>query len=416
MDIKSSYSYFFNYINERYGKYKILRCFNLQMPVKEITFTSIDMKHIPIGDVEGFILKAIRRLKSVTVPELDYLFHLGEKYIRLIVDDFIELSILERIDGNIYCTAKAQELVNKNVINELIEGEHSIMFDVFMTRDEAAIIPAAKERYIRSKHNYYYPTEFNNDRPAFNPIILGTIAVTKEDITNLLKYPDSKKEELSISQNIIDVEEIVNVNNLSHSITFVLLLDENSNEEIRVFDACSPGTINEITNDKVIQFNLDYLKYTCGNYFGELSRKEILETFAGIKNNKYEISEKDIISLIPAAVRISTDEWIERAASGLWYDFKTGLVLYLYPDNDDLANSILRYKILIKMDMINTRNQLTADNLGSIIKEEVSHYKNYLKDNAKVKLKTPSIEEIFRYSIAYNFSKLNIDLQDILDL
>ena len=76
MSIGGSYSYFFNYLAQEYPGYKILRCFELQMPVKEIVFTSLDRKCCPIGEVEQFILNAIIKLGRATHEELNDIYHL----------------------------------------------------------------------------------------------------------------------------------------------------------------------------------------------------------------------------------------------------------------------------------------------------------------------------------------------------
>ena len=79
MKIAKSYPTFFNYLNDEFEDLKIFRCFQLQMPVKEITFSTKDRKYYSFGEVESFILEAIDKLGKLTVDELNFIFHLGEK-------------------------------------------------------------------------------------------------------------------------------------------------------------------------------------------------------------------------------------------------------------------------------------------------------------------------------------------------
>lgn len=79
-----SYSYLFHYLEVQFSQYKIVKLFELQIPVKEIVFSSIDKKNITVGDVERFILKAIQSLERVTISELEEIYHLGKQNISII--------------------------------------------------------------------------------------------------------------------------------------------------------------------------------------------------------------------------------------------------------------------------------------------------------------------------------------------
>ena len=154
MKIGKSYPYFFNFLNEEFGDLKILRCFQLQMPVKEITFSSKDRKHYSFGEVESFILEAVHKLGRVTIEELNYIFHLGRKYIERILQDFLELKILTEKHEYYTYTDTGREAIDYAKKEEIINGQHIIMFDIFKGTYKS-IIPVEKDRYMRSRHNYY---------------------------------------------------------------------------------------------------------------------------------------------------------------------------------------------------------------------------------------------------------------------
>jgi peptidoglycan hydrolase-like protein with peptidoglycan-binding domain len=416
MNLGGSYSYFFNYLNEQYPKHQVLKCFELQMPVKEVIFRSLDKKYYPFGEVESFILKAIHSLEIASVSELNYIFHLGQKNIEHLLLDFIELDVLVKNDEYYSLKNGALNLIDYSKKPDKIYAEHSILYDVLLTKSEVLLDPVKRDRYKRSVHNYNYPTELNRFNMAYNPISLGTRSISIEDIQSLISLPDIEKEELNISPNIIEIKEILNVNNFSHPIRYVLLLDKKGNEVLKVFDACTSESIQEISKQRVITFNLEYLKHVRSGIFGEITKDQILKAFRKSDGKKYTINEKDIMSLRPPTVKVSGEAWVVRASSGFWYDYESGLVIYLYPNDNVLANSILNYKILYKLETANNQNLLNEELLRSITRDETKMYQERLSNYGDVKVEIPEIEKLFESAIRYKFNKLSSDMQDILDL
>ena len=219
MSIGSSYAYFFNYVAQAYPKHKILRCFEQQMPVKEVIFTSIDRICCPIGEVEQFIVNAIIKLGETTLEELDGIFHLGEAHIEQILLDYMELGVLQRANGTYFLGKKGAILIDPEKHNETVQSEHSMLFDIFPLKDRVGKYPVTGDRYKRSLHEYHYPTEFRKGKVGYDPQCTGTESITKEDIVKCLSLSNEEKRQINFSGNIIDVIEIKKNYSFSHPLT-----------------------------------------------------------------------------------------------------------------------------------------------------------------------------------------------------
>lgn len=416
MKLSISFSYFFNYIAENYSDYKMLRCFELQMPVKEVVFASLDKKKIQIGEVEKFILNGVLKLGRVSVEELDEIFHLGEAHIARILDDFVELNILQQMGNDYSFTDSGIDLLDLDREEVTMISEHSMLFDVFPnTEDTPLWKPVETNRYKRSLHQYNYPTEIENGRIEYNPICLGTVPITKDDIAKYIPLSHNEKREINFSENILQISKITNTYSYSHPLTFVIFFDKKGIEKVKVFDSCNISNLCEIKDVEAVLHNEKYLRHTFEEYFMPNSPKLIVDAFKQSRDEAYHINESDIISVEPAVIKVTGKKWEKRAASVYWYDTHSKLIVHLYPKNLRVANAILIYRILVDLGRV-ASGELDAENYNRYIKKTTEIYNHYLKKFGDVSAEPPSRDELFKKSIDYDFPKVSSDLQDIFDL
>lgn len=416
MSIGSSYSYFFNYVANEYPSHKILRCFELQMPVKEVVFSTVDRKCCQIGEVEQFILSGVIKLGKVSAQELNEIYHLGESHIERMLLDFTELGVLQNLNGAYSLSDKGATLLNPDQEEVTIASEHSMIFDVFPMKDRIEKTPAFKDRYKRSLHEYHYPTEFRRGQVSYNPQCMGTSSITKDDLTKCVSLPKDEKRKINFSENILEVKEIKNTYSYSHPLAFVLFLDKKGAEVIKVFDSCNASTLCEIKDAKAVLQNKTYLNYVFSEFFVPNSKELIVDAFKKAKDTAYHIEESNIILVKPAVVKVGGEHWQEHALSGFWYDDRSKLVVCLYPGNEYVAYNILVYKTLINLEIKNNFDELTEETFFKIIEATTKSYNKRLKEYGTVQARKPNRDEVIDHAIKYRFPKLSSDMQDLFDL
>jgi len=265
-------------------------------------------------------------------------------------------------------------------------------------------------------HEYHYPTEFKRGKLEYDPQCMGTEPITKDFIAEHISLSKEEKRRINFSENILEVKEILNTYSYSHSLAFVLILDKNGKEDIKVFDSCSTSTLYEIKDAKTVLQNHNYLEYIHSDYFVSNSTELIVNAFKKAKETAYHVEERDVISVKPAVVKVAGEHWQKHALSGFWYDDRSKLIVYLYPGDTVIAYNILVYKILVKLERMNSSDELTKEIFFKTIEITTKLYNMSLKEYGTIQAKKPTRDEVFHRAIEYRFPKLSSDLQDLFDL